>query len=201
MIATPLLEGDGVRLLPLRMEHLPDLSAAQDADAWTWMSETGATPELMRGFVTRALDAAAAGTVQVWTITVLPADGEPAIAGCSRLADLDLHHRRGEIGWTWFARRYRGAGLNPRVKLLQMEHAFETLGLHRVAFKTHGCNLRSQAAILKLGATYEGTFRRHMLQPDGSSRDTVWYSILDQEWPRVKTRLLERIAAEPLNPH
>ena len=164
------------------------------------MSESGATPTLMAAFVERALQAVQNGSVQAWTTTVLHPNGEAEVAGCSRLAELDLHHRRGEIGWTWIAPKYRGAGLNPRVKLMQLQHAFQTLGLRRVALRTHHGNLRSQAAMLKLGAQYEGTFRNHMFQPDGSSRDTRWYSILDTEWPAVQARLLDRIAGEPLHP-
>ncbi len=198
MNATPVLEGHGVRLVPCSPAHVAGLTLAQDADTWTWMSESGGTPELMRGFVERAIAAVEAGTAQAWTTLVLHEEGATEIAGTSRLADLDLYQRRGEIGWTWVSPNYRGAGLNPRVKLLQLQHAFETLGLRRVALKTHHKNLRSQAAMLKLGAQYEGTFRNHMFQPDGSSRDTKWYSILDSEWPTVRQRLLERIDSEPL---
>ncbi len=198
MNATPTLEDFGVRLVPLSADHVPALLRAQDGDTWTWMSESGATLELMGGFVGRALTAADSGKAQVWTTMVL-GHGAPKVAGCSRLADLDLRHRTGEIGWTWVAPAYRGRGLNPRVKLLQLQHAFETLHLRRVALKTHRGNSRSQAAMLKLGAQYEGTFRNHMLLPDGSSRDTKWYSILDSEWPEVRARLFDRVAAEPIS--
>lgn len=192
----PTLEAHNVRLLPTTLDHLPALLRAQDADTWCYMSESGATPDLMAAFLTRAL---ANSTTQIWTTTVLHPNAEPEVAGCSRLADIDLHHRTAEIGWTWVAPRYRGRGLNPRVKLLQLQHAFQTLGLRRVALKTHHANLRSQAAMLKLGAQYEGTFRNHIFMPDGSSRDTKWYSILDTEWPTVKANLLTRIAAEPFS--
>ncbi len=198
MNSTPTLQGNGIRLIPLSVDHVPALLRAQDTDTWTWMSESGATPELMEGFVQRALAAADSGRAQVWTITVLRESAPPEIAGCSRLADLDLHHRTAEIGWTWMAPAYRGRGLNPRAKFLQLQHAFETLHLRRVALKTHHLNTRSQAAMLKLGAQYEGTFRNHIFMPDGSSRDTKWFSILDTEWPAVRARLLARTAAEPL---
>lgn len=197
-MSTPVLEGHGVRLVPLAMEHLDGLLQAQDADTWTWMSESGATAALMQGFIARALAAAQAGSAQVWTTLVVGRSGNAEIAGSSRIADLDLHHARGEIGWTWVAPHYRGLGLNPRVKLLQLQHCFDTLHLRRVALKTHHGNVRSQAAMLKLGAQFEGTFRNHMLQPDGTLRHTRWYSILDTEWPQVRTRLLQRINAEPL---
>ncbi len=201
MNGTPVLEGYGVRLLPLALDDVDALAATHDSSTWTWMSESGATAELLRGFVSRALQAAEAGSTQAWTTTVLHDGGaEPEIAGCSRLADLDRQHRRGEIGWTWVAPKFRGGGLNPRVKLLQLDHCFGTLGLRRVALKTHHANVRSQGAMLKLGAQYEGTFRNHMLMPDGSPRDTKWYSIVDTEWPAVRARLLERIAVQPLAP-
>lgn len=200
MNATPLLQGHGVRLIPCIHDHVDALSQTQDTETWAWMSESGATPDLMRGFIERGLAQANGGTAQFWTTVVLHENMPPEVAGSSRLADLDLHHRRGEIGWTWVAPSYRGGGLNPRVKFLQLQHAFETLCLRRVALKTHGCNTRSQAAILKLGARFEGTFRNHMLLPNGSSRDTKWYSVVDEEWLVVKQRLLDRIANEPLQP-
>lgn len=200
MNATPVLQGYGVQLVPCLPSHADALLQAQDTETWAWMSESGATPNLMRDFIERGLAQADGGTAQVWTTFILHENMPPEIAGSSRLADLDLHHRRGEIGWTWVAPKYRGRGLNPRVKFLQLEHAFETLGLRRVALKTHHGNTRSQAAMLKLGAQFEGTFRNHMFQPDGSSRDTMWYSILDREWPAVKQRLLDRIAGQPMHP-
>ena len=200
MNATPTLEGYGVRLLPMLPDHAAALFAAQDSEAWAFMSESGATPELMRGFVERGVAAAEGGSALVWTTTVLNEAGTPYIVGSSRLADLDLHHRRGEIGWTWIAAKYRGRGLNPRVKLLQLEYLFETLGLRRIALKTHHANVRSQGAMLKLGAQFEGTFRNHMFMPDGTSRDSKWYSILNTDWPGVRTRLLGRIAVAPLLP-
>ena len=129
----------------------------------------------------------------------LPRPGEGAeVIGTTRFADLDRFHRRCELGWTWIAPRYCGSGVNVRMKLLQLRYAFETLGMRRVALKTHHANGRSQRAMLKLGAKFEGTFRNHMLMPDGSSRDTWWYSIVDAEWPAVKEHLLQRIAREPL---
>ncbi len=81
---------------------------------------------------------------------------------------------------------------------MHFTHAFEALGLRRVALKTHHANLQSQRNILKLGATFEGTFRNHMVMPDGSTRHTMWYSIVAEDWPGVKAQLLERVALEPM---
>ena len=198
MNRTPVLEGHGVRLVPLSVEDLPALECTHDESTWTWMSETGRTSADMRTLVERAIAAADAGTTQAWTSLLLRENDLPLVAGCTRIADIDLHHRRGELGWTWIAPSLRGGGLNVRVKLLQLAHAFDTLQMRRVALKTHHGNVRSQGAMLKLGAHFEGTHRKHMIMPDGSSRDTMWYSILDTEWPAVREALLARIAAEPL---
>ena len=198
MTPTPVLEGFGIRLVPLAMEHLPALEQTHDQGTWTWMSESGSTPELMRALAGRALEASAAGTTQAWTATILQDDRAPLVAGSSRLADLDAHHRRCELGWTWIAPALRGSSMNARMKLLQLQHAFETLGMRRVALKTHHNNIRSQRAMLKLGAYFEGVHRQHMIMPDGTSRDTHWFSIIDGEWPAVRARLLERIENEPL---
>lgn len=195
MNSTPVLEGFGVRLEPLSLAHLPQLATTHDESTWTYMSESGATPELLRAFVERALAAAQAGSTQVWATTMLEADGTKRTVGCSRIADLNRTHRTGEIGWTWIAPGLRGTTLNATVKLLQLRHAFGTLGLRRVALKTHHANLRSQRAMLKLGAHYEGTFRNHMLMPDGSSRDTKWYSIIDSDWPAIEQGLHASIDA------
>lgn len=198
MNTTPTLEGYGVRLIPLERAHLPALCNTHDPSTWQWFLETGATPDLLAAAIDRALAQAETGIAQVWTTTLLQADGTSRIVGSTRLADWSQQHRTGEIGWTWIAPDLRGAGLNPRVKLLQLRHCFETLHLRRVALKTHHGNLRSQRAMEKIGANFEGIFRNHLIMPDGTSRDSHWYSILDREWPAVESLLLDRIAREPL---
>ncbi len=198
MNSTPVLEGHGIRLIPLGRAHLAALNKTHDPSTWQWMSESGATPDLLAGFIDRAIAQAESGSAQVWATTLLRPDGTARIVGSTRLADWNQHHRTGEIGWTWIAPDLRGTGMNARVKLLQLRHCFQTLQLRRVALKTHHNNLRSQRAMEKIGATFEGVFRNHLIMPDGSSRDTHWYSILDREWPAVEARLLGRVAAEPL---
>lgn len=117
------------------------------------------------------------------------------VVGSSSFLDPSEAHQGVEIGATWIHSSQHGQATNPEMKLLMLEHAFETLGAIRVQFKTHHQNLRSQRAIEKLGATREGTLRNHMIYPDGSRRHSVYFSILDTEWPGVKRGLLERIAA------
>lgn len=200
MNTTPILEGYGIRLVPLDRSHLNALEHTHDPSTWQWMSESGATRELLAGFIERALAQAEAETAQVWATTLLQPDETPRVIGSTRLADWNRQHRTGEIGWTWITPDLRGTGINARVKLLQLQHCFGTLGLRRVALKTHHANLRSQRAMEKIGATFEGVFRNHMIMPDGSSRDTHWYSILDREWPSVEAALLDFLARHPL-PH
>jgi hypothetical protein len=103
-----------------------------------------------------------------------------------------LEHRRVEIGWTWVAPAWQGSGANGEAKLLLLEHAFERLGCRRVEFKTDSLNERSRAALLKIGATFEGILRNHMIMADGRQRHSAYYSVLDSEWPAVR----ERLAAE-----
>ena len=195
MTATPTLEGFGVRLESLRTQHAGAFAAvALDPSIWRYMNLRIQTAANVHEWVNSAAHENESGTAQIWATHL--ASGE--LIGSTRLFDLDLHHRRGEIGFTWLTEAHRGSGVNPRVKLLQLTHSFEVLGMRRVALKTHHDNLQSQRGILKLGALYEGTFRNHMLMPDGSTRHTMWYSIVDEEWPAVKDRLLQRIAAQPL---
>ncbi len=112
-----------------------------------------------------------------------------ALAGSTRYGDIRAAHAGLEIGWTWLHPRYMGSGINRRMKLLLLTHAFETLGMQRVQLKTDNLNIRSQRAIEKLGAVREGVLRRHQRRQDGSLRDTVMYSVTADEWPQVRVRL------------
>jgi len=108
-------------------------------------------------------------------------------------ADLALDHRRLEIGWSWVGRAWQGTGINAEAKLLLLAHAFERLGCQRVEFKTNALNAQSRAAMEKMGARFEGIFRKHGVMADGTVRDTAWYSIIDDEWPAVKAGLEARL--------
>jgi RimJ/RimL family protein N-acetyltransferase len=193
---TPTLQGTLVRLEPLSLAHLPALEAiAFDPSIWQYMTTWIATPTDLRAWVEEALRQQAAGSAMPWVIVAQGLTGAAdAVIGSTRFADLSRAHRHTELGYTWLAEPYRGTGLNTEVKLLQLRFGFETLGLNRIAFKTHHANERSQAALRKLGAVYEGTFRHHYFMPDGSLRDSVWYSIVREEWPAMKLRLTARVA-------
>ncbi len=116
------------------------------------------------------------------------------VTGFTTYLDIRPAHRGLEVGHTWIGRVWRGTHVNPAAKLLLFEHAFERLGAIRVSLKTDARNLRSQGAIAKLGAVREGVLRSHLVLPDGFRRDTVYYSILDSEWPRVREGLQRRLA-------
>jgi RimJ/RimL family protein N-acetyltransferase len=188
---TPILEGSRVRLEPLAERHLAALEAvAIDERIWRYMTTQVKTRDDLRGWMAAALRAKDGGGVLPW-VTVLKSEGRAV--GSTRFLDLDLTNRTVEIGHTWIAPGYQGAGVNPEAKLLQLRYAFDELGLNRVALKTHHENLQSQAAMRKLGAVEEGTFRNHYVMPDGSLRHSVWFSIVREEWPGVRTRLEERL--------
>ena len=193
MIPTPRLEGRTVRLEPLALSHLPALEqVAYDPRIWRYMNSVIETPPQLLAWAESALKLQAAGTGMPW-VTVLKSENK--VVGSTRFIDLDLRHRTVEIGHTWLSPTFHGKEVNPEAKLLQLTYAFETLDLRRVALKTHHENLQSQAAMRKMGAQYEGTFRNHYLRDDGSQRHSVWFSIIQEEWPQVKEALQKRLSA------
>lgn len=182
------LTGEHVILEPLASKHREGLlKVATDPSIWRWMLESVNDEASLDQWIQNAQ----APRFQTWA-TTLRSTGE--VIGSTRFIDPDFHHRTVEIGATWLAVPYRQTKANPEAKFLQLQYAFETLSLRRVALKTHHQNLQSQAAIRKLGAQYEGTFRNHWIMPDGTTRHTVWFSITDDEWPHVKANLLKRLS-------
>ena len=123
---------------------------------------------------------------------VVHVGGRPV--GSTRYLNIEPLHRRAEIGWTWLERAQWGTGANIETKFLLLENAFERAGLMRVEFKTDARNLRVRGALLGIGASFDGIFRKHMVLPD-SIRDSAWYSIVDDDWPRVKEMLVAKIEA------
>ena len=183
----PVLQGPRIRLEPLSLDHLPGLCAAGlDPRLWRLTSTRVDDAEAMRQYVETALEWQRAGTAIPFA-TVDRATGE--VIGSTRFANISHEHRRAEIGWTWLAPRWQRTHANTEAKYLMLEHAFERWELVRVEFKTSALNHVSRAAIARLGAVEEGTLRRHMVNPDGSSRDTVYFSIIADEWSEVKGRL------------
>jgi RimJ/RimL family protein N-acetyltransferase len=117
------------------------------------------------------------------------------VLGSTRFLELRLEHLRAEIGWSWVTRRAWGTGVNVETKLLLLGHAFTHARLRRVEFKTDARNERSRGALLALGATFEGIFRKHMVLPGGGARDSAYFSVIDDDWPAVQARLEQRLAA------
>ena len=188
----PALEGRLVRLEPLAPSHAEDLwEASRDPRAWRWLNVVQpATREAWDGWLAQALEAAAAGT-EIPFATLSRASGRAI--GSTRFLALRPEHRSVEIGWTWLTPDAWGTGANTEAKLLQLRHAFEEWGCRRVELKTDALNQRARAAMEAFGAVFEGIHRRHMLVRGGESRDSAWYSVLDDEWPAVRARLQARL--------
>lgn len=188
----PRLEGRHVVLEPLEESHLPGLAAAgSDPDLWRWTTQVVDTPEAMALYVAAALVEREEGR-SIPFAQVERATGR--VVGSTRFGNLSPEHRRVEIGWTWIAAPWQRTAINTEAKRLLLGHAFDTLGCIRVELKTDARNERSRRAILRLGATEEGTLRHHMITGTGRIRDTVYFSILREEWPGVRERLDARLA-------
>jgi len=180
------LKGNHVRLEPLSLAHHVDLCrVGLDEDLLRWTESYDPTPEGLRTYIETALRLQAEGLALPFVV-VSKAAGKPV--GSTRYGNIDKMHRRVEIGWTWYGRDFQRTAVNTESKYLLLRHAFETLGCLRVEFKTDVLNERSRKALLRIGAKEEGVFRKHMLLPSGRVRDTVYYSIVDTEWPEVNTR-------------
>jgi RimJ/RimL family protein N-acetyltransferase len=176
-------QGRIVRVEPIEERHREGLREAAERE-----------PQIHRftnlysfGF-DRWFDAALASEGEVPFVVLV--GGRPV--GSTRYLNIEPFHRRAEIGWTWLERGQWGTGANIETKFLLLEHAFDRVGLMRVEFKTDARNLRVRGALLGIGASFDGIFRKHMVLPD-SIRDSAWYSIVDDDWPAVKQLLLAKI--------
>jgi N-acetyltransferase len=187
------LTGRHVRLEPLSMDHLPDLFRAGglDEEVWRWVpgsvprteAELGQRMELL-------LEAAEQGEFVPFAVILL-ASGQAI--GWTTYLDIVTEDERLEIGYTWYGREYWRSAVNTEAKLLLLTYAFEDLGMGRVQWKTDNLNQRSQQAVARLGAQREGVLRRHRRRNDGTWRDSVYFSMLAEEWPAAKERLSARL--------
>ncbi|MGC1613305.1 MAG: GNAT family protein [Candidatus Acidiferrum sp.] len=190
-IAPVTLEGRHVRLEPLSQTHQAGLSAVGlDEELWRWIPTPVRTPEEMSAYIATALEERARGVSLPFALIEKAAN---RAIGCTRYGNIDRTHHRVEIGWTWVAKAWQRTAANTEAKYLLLRHAFEALGCMRVELKTDSLNERSRAAILRIGAREEGTFRNHMITASGRIRHTVYFSILDSEWPAVKSLLQTRM--------
>jgi RimJ/RimL family protein N-acetyltransferase len=181
------LEGRFVRMEPLTLDHAAALwSVSADPELYRYKPYVLRSEDDMRRFICLAQGKHAAGD-GLSLVTIARATGE--LVGSSSFLCADWPHRRIEIGGTWVIPARQRTPVNTDAKYVMLRHAFETLGLLRVEFKTDSLNTKSRNALLRIGATEEGTFRNHMVMPDGRSRHSVYYSIIASEWPAVKARL------------
>lgn len=186
------LMGDIVRLEPMAAHHADALAAVGlHPELWRLQPEPISTVQDMHRYVTRALDGARSGDCLPFVI-VRQSTGQ--IIGATRYMDIALAHKRLEIGATWLTPASQRSGANTETKFLLLRHAFETIGIMRVVFKTELSNTQSREALGRIGAVEEGVFRKHLIAQSGRTRDMVYFSILDDEWPPIKARLLARLA-------
>lgn len=186
------LAGWGVRLEPLSMSHAEALArASADGDIWKLHYTSAPEPaaEAASTYIASALAGRDAGSMQTYAVF---ADDD--LVGTTRFYDLDRDVPTCAIGYTWYAARVQRSHVNTACKRLLLGHAFEAMDMRTVYFHTSHQNLRSQAAIERLGAKKDGVLRQHRRQKDGSLRDTVCYSILDGEWPAVRGGLDAKLA-------
>ena len=186
------LEGRAVRLEPLTLEHLPGLvEVGLDARLWRWTLSLIESADDMRSYVEAALDEAAAGR-EVPFATVERATSR--VVGSTRYLSIEPRHRRLEIGYSWVAPPWQRSAVNSEAKLLMLEHAFERLGALRVEFKTDSLNEQSRRALAGIGAVEEGTLRNHMLSQGARRRHSTYFSVIEEDWPAVRTRLVARLS-------
>ncbi|MEF2977431.1 GNAT family N-acetyltransferase [Subtercola sp. YIM 133946] len=190
--AVPTLVGQRITLEPLSLRHVPDLAeAVAEGDLWqTWYTRIP-SPDEMQDAVQHRLDLNAEGSWVPWA--VVRHDTGRAV-GMSSFLNIRADNRKLEIGSTWLAKSTQRTGINSEAKLLQLTHAFDTLGCVAVEFRTHWHNQQSRAAIARLGAKQDGVLRNNDLWRDGTLRDTVVFSIIESEWPTVRLGLTEKVA-------
>jgi len=189
-IVTPLtLEGSVVRLDPIRPQHAAlfwEVAKESLEDIFRWIPYSMKTREDFECVVARAQQEQERGESVVFA-TVERTSGQ--VIGSTRFMNIDRANRRVEIGSTWIVPRWQRTAANTEAKYLMLRHAFEVWGVIRVELKTDALNQTSRNAILRLGAKEEGTLRKHIIAHSGRIRDTVYFSILDSEWPEVKSKM------------
>lgn len=185
------LSGDIVELRPLEEEHAAVLvHAASDGELWNSKFTVVPNAASIQTYIATALDGRRAGTVVPFVVVNRSSS---TIVGTTRFWKIDLVNKQLEIGHTWLSRNAQRTGINTEAKYLLLRHAFETMAVIRVQFTTDELNASSRAAILRLGAKEEGVIRYERIMPDGRKRNSVRYSIIEDEWPTVKAALLDRM--------
>ena len=186
------LEGRHVRLEPLSLEkHFQGLlEIGLEPELWRWTLTVPSTREEFRAYLQEGLDEQARGKAVPFAVIERTSE---RVVGHTRYANIEPAHGRLEIGWTWYGLPWQRTPVNTETKLLLLTNAFEQLGMQRVELKTDALNERSRKAILRIGAKFEGIFRKHGVASSGRIRDTAYFSIIDDEWPEARRRLVERL--------
>lgn len=185
------LTGEFVQLIPLTLDHSDALwEVGHHPSIWEWNSWPVASREEMVTYVKAALEGQSNGDMLPF-VTVEKKSGQ--FIGSTRFAAISLPNRRLEIGWTWITPAWQRTFVNTEAKLLMLRYAFNTLECNRVEWKTDALNMQSRKAILRLGATFEGTFRQHMTTSTPRLRDTVYFSVIKEEWPAVEQHLVGKL--------
>ena len=183
------LENEIVLLKPLEKYDVAGILAAGSyPDIWTYLSANIVNEQDVHNFVDKALEEKALNKEFPFVI-VDKKSGE--IIGSTRFMDIDESHQRLEIGFTWLTPAYWRTTVNTNCKYLLLSYCFEVLGLRRVQIKTDHKNTRSQKAIERIGAVKEGILRNHMIRKDGTTRHTVLYSVIKEDWPEMKLHLIQ----------
>ena len=181
------IPGTYISLLPMDIQYLPELQdAARDGELWNLWYTYVPRPEHMEAWIIKALKENSEG---ISVPFVIRRNSDNRIVGSTRYMNIEKDIRRLEIGTTWYAKSVQRSPVNTECKLLLLQHAFEDLKCRAVEFRTHRMNDQSRKAIARLGAQQDGILRNHRIASDGTIRDTVVYSIIDSEWPSVKSNL------------
>jgi RimJ/RimL family protein N-acetyltransferase len=189
------LEGQGIILRPLQYSDAQALlEAAADGELWNLTVTVVPSATTLDSYLKKAIDGREAGTVMPFVI-VLKASGE--VIGSTRFWKIDPLNRKLEIGSSWISARWQKSFVNTEAKYLMLRHAFEVLDCVRVQFTTDENNQKSRNAILRLGAQQEGIVRHERIMPDGRKRNSVRFSIIDDEWPQVRLHLERKLGVHP----
>ncbi len=190
-IAPVFLEGIHVRLEPLSSSHVTALTEIGiEPEIWRWMTNEVRDQADMQRYVDAALEAQRNGIALPFATVDRTSN---RVVGTTRFGNIDRANRRAEIGWTWINPKWQRSAINTEAKLLMLRHAFEVWCCIRVEFKTDALNDQSRAALRRIGAKEEGMLRKHMIADSGRIRDSVYYSVLDSEWPDVKAALEKKL--------
>lgn len=189
-----ILQNDRSKLEPLTEKHYEDLlPIAMHTALWEFTGAKIRDEADFRRYFDTAISERKSGRSYPFAIFDKQKN---QYAGCTRYANISFPNKRLEIGWTWYNPALQRSGINKATKILLLNFGFETLGLNRIELKTSSLNIKSQGAMLKIGAIKEGTLRRHSINEDGIVRDTVYFSFIKEEWPQIKKTIFKEYAIE-----